>query len=78
MTYLTVNQAAEMLGVHQHTIRGMLTRLGAVDVKQGTAKKRCIRIPARALENYLAGCEIQAPEQARTLKTEWHLERRKA
>ena len=57
--YMTINEAAAVLSVHPNTIRNHLTRFGAVDINGGESPNRCIRIPERALENYLQQCTIR-------------------
>ena len=75
---LTIEETADMLSVHPNTIRGMLTKLGAVDLSGGQGKRRLIRIPERNLEAYLRDCEILKPLPAkRAVKTGWKLERRR-
>lgn len=59
--YLTINDAAKRLSVSVNTIRSMLTKLGAVDLKRGNGKNRMIRIPEEAIEAYLRGCAIPRP-----------------
>ena len=63
--YLTIAQAAEMLGVHANTVRRMLPQLGAVDLTRGRGGKRLIRIPEAALQRYLRGCLIPPPMRGR-------------
>ena len=75
---LTIDEAADALGVHPNTIRGMLPRLGAVDLNQGRAGKRLIRIPEKAIEAYLRECVILPPMPVRQKRPSYTLERRRA
>ena len=59
--YLTIQQAAEHLGIGAATVYRMLPRLGAVDLAGPGARKRLIRIPVKALEAYAAGNRIREP-----------------
>ena len=59
--YLTINDAAKRLSVSVNTIRSMLTKLGAVDLKRGNGKNRMIRIPEDSILEYLRGCAIPRP-----------------
>ena len=59
--YLTVQQTAEALGIGAATVYRMLPRLGAVDLAGPGARKRLIRIPAKAIEAYAAGNRIREP-----------------
>ena len=63
--YLTIQQAAEMLSVSTDTIRRMLPKLDAVDMMEGQAGRRLIRIPEQALEAYLSDCRILPPLPAK-------------
>ena len=72
--YLTIQQAAEMLAVSTDTIRRMLPKLDAVDMTDGKAGRRLIRIPERALEAYLNGCRILPPVPMQK-KAVFHLDR---
>ena len=63
--YLTIQQAADMLGVSVDTIRRMLPRMRAVDLMGGRSGKRLIRIPETALNAYLRECEILPPLRKR-------------
>ena len=76
---LTIRDAAAALSVSVNTVRSMLPKLGAVDLKRGGGKNRQIRIPEEAIIAYLRGCEIMdpLPEQVITNRPFW-LERRKA
>lgn len=82
MQYLTIDEAADALGVCVNTIRKLLPELGAVDVLKGSnGKKRLIRIPEWAIEAYLDGCRIIPPKAAVKKpkpKTVMKIERRKA
>ena len=78
MKYLTIEQAAEALAVSTDTIRRMLPRLGAVDLNDGLKGKRLIRIPERALTDYLNGCVIRDPVMKQVRATSYKLERRRA
>lgn len=79
MKYLTIQQAAEALSVSSDTIRRMLPRLGAVDLKGGSGTYRLIRIPEKAIEAYLSGCQIYvpAPVTRKPARKEIHIERRR-
>lgn len=61
MKYLTIQQAAEMLGVSTDFVRRKLPELGAVDLNRGASDRRMIRIPETAINAYLRGCEIMKP-----------------
>lgn len=63
---LTIEQAADRLGVSQKTIRGMLPDLGALDLLNGKSKKRLIRIPEDKLDAYLSSCRIVASPEPQT------------
>lgn len=80
MKYLTINAAAEALGVSVNTIRGLLPKLGAVDLRRGQGKNRLIRIPVAGITDYLRECEIRAPAPVLeiTVSKPFRLERRKA
>lgn len=60
--YLTIRDAAEKLSVSVNTVRSLLPKLGAVDMRNGARKNRMIRIPEDAILAYLRGCEIVQPE----------------
>lgn len=78
--FLTIRDAAAALDVSVNTLRSMLPKLGAVDLKYGAGKNRMIRIPEDAILAYLRGCEIGEPvqiEPAAKVK-EFRLERRRA
>ncbi len=82
MKYLTIEQAAEALAVSTDTIRRMLPRLGAVDLNRGAAGRRLIRIPERALTDYMSECVIRDPAMT-SVRTpsrapSYKLERRRA
>ena len=81
--YLTISDAAEALSVSVNTIRAMLPKLGAVDLKGGSGKNRMIRIPEDAITAYLRECGIPDPAaviESRIAKPEtpFRLERRKS
>lgn len=57
---LTIEQAAESLGVSSKTIRTILPDLGAVDLLGGRGQRRIIRIPEDAIMAYLSKCRIMA------------------
>ena len=83
MRLLTIEQAAEMLAVHPNTVRGMLAKLGAVDLKGGRGKNRLSRIPEEGITAYLRTCAIRTPAQLRELApapttATFRLERRRA
>lgn len=78
MKLLTIEQAAERLAVSTTTIRTMLERLGAVDLAQGKAKKRMIRIPESGLEKYIRECAICSQAKQPVTSKAWHIERRRA
>ena len=80
MRYLTIRDAADALSVSVNTVRAMLPRLGAVDLKGGSGKNRMIRIPEDAITEYLRGCEICEPAEVRpvTPMKPFRLERRRA
>ena len=59
MQMLTIEQAAESLGISQKTVRLLLPDLGAVDLLGGKGQRRIIRIPEEALHAYLSKCRIQ-------------------
>ena len=71
---MTIQQAAEMLGVSTDFVRRKLPELGAVDLNRGASDRRMIRIPETAINAYLRGCEIMKPLPMRRV----HIERRKA
>jgi len=80
--YLTISDAAEALSVSVNTIRAMLPKLGAVDLKGGSGKNRMIRIPEDAITAYLRECGIPDPAavieiQTTKPKEPFRLERRK-
>lgn len=75
---LTIEEAAEAMSVHPNTIRSLLPRLGAVDLNQGRAGRRLIRIPEKNLEAYLRDSVILPPLPARQKRTSYTLERRRA
>ena len=77
---LTIRDAAENLSVSINTIRSLLPKLGAVDMRNGAGKNRMIRIPEDAILAYLRGCEIVQPEPipAVTKAKPFRLERRRA
>ena len=77
MKLLTIEQAAERLAVSATTVRTMLEKLGAVDLAQGTAKKRMIRIPEASMDKYIRECAICEAKPAVKAKA-WHIERRRA
>lgn len=77
MRLLTIEQAAERLAVSKTTIMTMLEKLGAVDLTQGRAKKRMLRIPESGLDRYIRECAICRQEEPVTRKA-WHIERRRA
>lgn len=78
--YLTIRDAAEKLSVSINTIRSLLPKLGAVDMRGGAGKNRMIRIPEDAILAYLRGCEIVQPDQEPAAITQkvFRLERRRA
>lgn len=78
--FVTIQQAAECLAVSEDTIRRMLPKLGAVDMADGKAKKRLIRIPVRSLEAYLDGCLILPPLTTRkaVASADYKIARRRA
>ena len=80
MKYLTINDAANVLGVSVNTIRGLLPKLRAVDLRRGQGKNRLIRIPEDGITEYLRECEIRAPAPVReiTVNKPFRLERRRA
>lgn len=53
MKLLTINEAAEMLGVSRQTVWLMADRLGAVDLKHGEGERRLLRIPEDSLKRYI-------------------------
>ena len=76
--YLTINDAASALSVSVNTVRSMLPKLNAVDLRGGGGKNRLIRIPVEAIERFLRDCEIIPPATKKSKPTEWHIERRKS
>lgn len=78
--YLTIRDAAEKLSVSINTLRSLLPKLGAVDMRGGAGKNRMIRIPEDAILAYLRGCEIVQPalEPAENTPRVFRLERRRA
>ena len=58
MQLLTVEQAADALGISEKTVRRMLPELGALDLLSGRSQRRMIRIPRESVERYLSSCRI--------------------
>ena len=77
---LTIAQGAERLNVHENTVRRLLPLLGAVNIARPGAGRRTIRIPAAALERYLAGGSIYPVARssaARPANESWRIPRRR-
>ena len=68
MRLLTMEAAAEMMSVSLNTLRSLLPKLGAVDLRGGSGKNRMIRIPEASIMAYLEGCVIKAPVSQKELK----------
>lgn len=68
MRLLTMEAAAEMMSVSLNTLRSLLPKLGAVDLRGGNGKNRMIRIPEASIMAYLEGCVIKAPVSQKELK----------
>ena len=78
MRLLKIDEAATMLGVHPNTVRGLLPKLGAVDLSGGKGK-RLIRIPEEGILSYIRDCVITPVTPMKKRKaTQFKLERRKA
>ena len=58
MKLLTIDEAAEMLSVSVNTVRSLLPKLGAVDLRGGRGTNRLIRIPEENILGYLEACTI--------------------
>lgn len=65
MKLLTIEQAAELLGISQKTVRNMLPQLGALDLLNGSSPRRMIRIPKEGIDKYLSSCQIRETEPNR-------------
>ena len=77
--HLTIAQTAEKLGVHENTVRRMLPMLRATDLTHGRGKRRMIRIPEDAVEEYLREGLILPPDTTKPARpTTYHFERRRA
>ena len=66
--YLTINDTAAVLNVSVNTVRSMLPKLGAIDLKGGNGKNRMIRIPEDTVTAYLQGCKIKEPISMKELR----------
>lgn len=68
MKLLTMEAAAEAMSVSLNTLRSLLPKLGAVDLRGGSGKNRMIRIPEENIMAYLGTCTITVPPSAKELK----------
>ena len=59
MKLLTLEEAADALGVHKNTLRSLLPKIGYVDLNRGKTQRRLIRIRESDLAAYVARCAIQ-------------------
>lgn len=85
MKLLTMEEAAEAMSVSVNTVRSLLPRLGAVDLRGGRGTNRLIRIPEENIAAYIRECRIMAPvsmkevrERTRADAKPFKLERRRA
>jgi excisionase family DNA binding protein len=56
---LTLEEAADALGVHKNTLRALLPKIGYVDLNRGKGERRLIRIRESDLTAYVARCAVQ-------------------
>lgn len=59
MKLLTLEEAAEVLGVHKNTLRTLLPKIGWVDLRRGKGERRLIRVRESDLAAYVARCAVQ-------------------
>lgn len=84
MKLVTIEEAARMLSVSVNTVRSLLPKLGAVDLRGGKGTNRLIRIPEENILSYLEACVIIAPVPAKEMRKRaveakpFKLERRRA